>query len=277
MSKKREPIPELGYPLIETHCHLDYLEAEPLADILERAQAKGVERLVTIAVSPDNLDRAAELAESHAAVWFTQGVHPHDAQHYNAQARSRILGRLGHPRLVAIGEIGLDYHYDNSPREAQRQAFAEQLAIAADNDLPVVIHSRDADEDMADMLREHAPALRRRGVIHSFTSSPELADCALELGFCLGFNGIVTFNRADNVRAVASRTPLDRVLLETDAPYLTPVPYRGTPNAPYYLPFVARRMAEVCGVDTGELLRAAHANSMALFWPEEAPQGASVQ
>lgn len=151
----------------------------------------------------------------------------------------------------------------------QRAAFARQLEIAAETDRPVVIHTREAEDDTRAILAEYGPAVRRRGVIHSFTSSPALAESCLEHGFLLGFNGIVTFNAADNVREVVALTPVERLLIETDSPFLTPVPYRGRENAPGFIPFVAEKIAAVKGVPIDDLLRRLHANSMDLFWPEE--------
>jgi len=267
MSKPaRRAIPRFRCPIIETHCHLDYLDAEALDEELVTAREHGIERIVTIAVSPDNLDAVREIAASRDDVWCTQGIHPHEAEKYDNSVGERIRAGASQDSVVAIGEIGLDYYYDHADREVQRHVFGEQLSIAADLNLPVVIHSRDADEDMQAILRERAPDLHRRGVIHSFSSGLELADFALEAGFMLGFNGMVTFNSADNVREAVARTPLDRLLLETDSPYLTPVPYRGRPNGPRYLPFVAEKVAEVKSLDVEDLLRACFDNSERLFF-----------
>ncbi len=268
-NSKRRDIPLFATPLIETHCHLDYLEPEALQDTLLRARSVGVERIVTIAVSAANLDRVLALTRTAPDIWGTQGIHPHEAEGFNANVAARIREQAQDARIVAIGEIGLDYYYDHADRSVQRQVFAAQLALAADLNLPVVIHTRDADEDTRDILAEYAPQLRRKGVIHSFTSGLPLGEFCLEAGFMLGFNGITTFNSADNVRAVVAATPLEQLVLETDAPYLTPVPYRGRPNAPFYLPFIAERVASVLDVPVETLLQAAYRNSLALFFPEE--------
>jgi TatD DNase family protein len=169
-------------------------------------------------------------------------------------------------RIVAIGEIGLDYHYDHADRAIQRKAFEQQLQTAAESGLPVVVHTRDADDDTRDILRNYSSALTRKGVIHSFTSSMALAEFCLAEGFMLGFNGITTFNRADNVREVVAATPLKQLVLETDAPYLTPVPYRGKANAPYFLPFIAETVAAIKGLDVEELLQHVYGNSLDLFF-----------
>jgi TatD DNase family protein len=266
-ASQRRDIPCFGQPIIETHCHLDYLDADALPAVLARARSVGVEQVVTIAVSPDNLQTVRDIAAREDDVWCTQGIHPHEAERYDDAVESRIRDGAADPRVVAIGEIGLDYYYDHADRAVQRKVFARQLAIAADLDLPVVIHSRDADDDMRAILAEHGDAIGRRGVIHSFSSGLELAEYCLDAGFCLGFNGMVTFKGADNVRAAVAATPLSRLLLETDAPYLTPVPYRGKTNAPYFLPFIAESIAAVKDEAVEDILTVAHGNSERLFFP----------
>ncbi|HAN28601.1 MAG TPA: TatD family deoxyribonuclease [Haliea salexigens] len=268
MSKsKRRDIPVFATPLIETHCHLDYLDAAELQHTLVRARQVGVERIVTIAVSAANLDNVLALTKAAPDIWGTQGIHPHEAEGFDSAVEARIRAHAGDPRIVAIGEIGLDYYYDHADRAVQRKVFAAQLALAVELDLPIVVHTREADEDTRAILAEYAPQLQRKGVIHSFTSGLPLAEFCLDAGFMLGFNGITTFNSADNVRAVVTATPLDQLVLETDAPYLTPVPYRGRPNAPFYLPFIAERIAEVLEIPVETLLQAAYRNSLALFFP----------
>lgn len=261
----RPEIPHYSNPIIETHCHLDYLKSKPLDDIIDDAQRVGVERFITIAVSIANLDTVLDLAQ-RPQVWTTQGIHPHEADDFNDSTALKIRHNAQHPRVVAIGEIGLDYFYDHSDRTRQRAVFEQQLQIAADLDLPVVIHTRDADEDTIAILKNSGTAVRRRGVIHSFTSGIALAEYCISEGFCLGFNGIATFNKADNVRDVIRITPLQNLVLETDAPFLTPVPYRGKENAPCYLPFVAARIADVKGVPVESVLAQAYQNSMQLFF-----------
>lgn len=265
MSKQNKPIPVYGKPIIETHCHLDYLKQDSTAGIIDRAQSVGVESLITIAVNPENLASVRELVEAHDVVYGTQGVHPHDARLYTDEADAEIRAHLVHPKIVAVGEIGLDYHYDNSPRERQREVFHRQLEIATEFAMPVVIHSRDADEDMMAILAEHVDEMPEKGVIHSFTSGQTLAEYCLEAGFCLGFNGIITFNAAQNVRDIVSITPLEQILLETDSPFLTPVPYRGRENAPFYIPFVAGKVAEILDLSVAEVLEQTHLNARRVF------------
>ncbi len=269
MSKKnRREIPRFQHPIMETHCHLDYLEATELDDTLARSREVGIERIVTIAVSPDNLDTVDSLAREHDGVWGTQGIHPHEAEKYSPAVGDIIRERMASEHILAVGEIGLDYYYDHADRSVQCEVFEAQLQIAADTDMPIVVHTREADEDTRAILDNFSGRLARKGVIHSFTSGMALAEYCLGEGFCLGFNGIATFNRADNVREVVAATPLDQLLLETDAPYLTPVPYRGKPNAPFYLPFVAEKVAQVKGYEVEHLLRQAWHNSLQLFFAE---------
>ena len=266
MSKKRRDIPAFGLPIIETHFHLDYLKDASVGDILQQARDIGVERFMTIAVAPENMETVIKLTEEHSDVFGTLGGHPHDAEKYQPSTGAFIRANCGMDKIVAVGEIGLDYFYDNSDRAVQRTVFAEQLQIAVDTGLPVVIHTREADADTMAILREYAPQMKNKGVVHSFTSGMELAEVAVELGFCLGINGIVTFNKADNVREVVAATPMNQLLLETDSPFLTPVPYRGTENAPKYLPFIAEKIADVKGIDVEEVLRASYDNSLRTFF-----------
>jgi len=265
MSRKKRDIPVFSQPIIETHCHLDYLKEAELQAILSEARAVGIERIVTIAVSPDNLAEVRDLVEADAMIYGTQGIHPHDAEAYTADTASQLrqYGRDEH--IVAIGEIGLDYYYDNSDRAVQRKVFAEQLEIACELDQPVVIHTREADEDTKAILTEYAPKLARKGVIHSFTSGIDLARFCLDQGFMLGFNGIITFNKAENVREVLAETPLEQMLVETDSPFLTPAPYRGRENAPKYLPFIIEKIADVKEVPVDQVLRQTHKNAEILF------------
>ncbi len=265
MSKKPE-IPVFDHPIIETHCHLDYLEGAALQSALESAKAVKIERIITIGVSPDNLEAVMQLAQNHTQVWGTQGIHPHDAKDYSPLVDAQIRSNLQHPKMLAIGEIGLDYYYDHSDRAVQRQVFESQLQIAIDLNRPVVIHTRDADEDTQAILRNFVGSMQQRGVIHSFTSSQALAEYCLGEGFCLGFNGISTFKPAENVREIISLTPIEQILFETDAPYLTPVPYRGQKNEPKYLPFIVEQVAKVKGLEVEALLPQVWENSLRVFW-----------
>lgn len=264
--KKRRDIPHFATPIIETHCHLDYLDADELTNTLAKSTEVGIERIITIAVSPDNLAKVCKLTEAADNIWGTQGIHPHEAEAYNSGVEQTIRESCSKPRILAVGEIGLDYFYDHADRKVQRSVFERQLQLAVDLDMPVVIHTREADDDTRSILANFSESLAGNGVIHSFTSSLALAEFCLAEGFNLGFNGITTFNRAENVREVVRATPVEQILLETDAPYLTPVPYRGRPNAPFYLPFIAETLAELKALDIETLLQQVYRNSEALFF-----------
>ncbi len=265
-SKKiKKEIPRVSIPIIETHCHLDYLKEEDLESIISKSEEYNIEKMITISVSPDNFQAVLDLTRKYGNVYGTQGVHPHQASTFQKEVENQIIHNLQSEKIVAVGEIGLDYYYNKAPKEVQINAFKKQLEIACEKDLPVIIHSRDAEEDTIEILEYFAPNLKRKGVIHSFTSKLNLAEKALELGFHLGFNGIITFKNAENVRQALSITPLEKVLLETDSPYLTPAPFRGHENAPYYLPCVAAYMAEFLKLDCNNMLKQIHKNSIHLF------------
>jgi TatD DNase family protein len=263
-SKRRE-IPKYDVGLIETHCHLDYLKEDELKVILDRSLEHHIEKIVTIAVAPTNLAKVRELTQAHEMIYGTQGIHPHEAKDVTPEVLEEIAQNINNDKIVAVGEIGLDYYYDKSPHAKQIDAFEKQLQIAVDNDKPVVIHTREADEDTIAVLKNFSSSLKKKGVIHSFTSSLDLAKFCLNEGFHLGFNGIITFNKAENVREVLRECPLERILVETDAPFLTPVPYRGKENAPFYLPFVAERIAQEKEIELDEVLRVSKQNAIDLF------------
>jgi len=242
----------------DTHCHLQY-EGLP-ADALERAEAAGVTRMVCIGTDGPQSARAVEVARAHPGrVWATAGLHPHDA----VNGVDTIVGSLGAPEVVGVGECGLDYHYDHSPRETQRQVFAAQVAMAHEHDLALVIHTREAwDDTFAVLAAEGVP---ERTVFHCFSGGPAEARRALDTGAHLSFSGILTFKSADDVRQAAVLVPLDRVLVETDAPYLTPVPHRGAPNHPAFVALVGAALAQVRGCDLQEVEAATWANATAVF------------
>lgn len=253
------------YKIIETHCHLDYLKDKPLEEIIQEAKDNGIEKIITIAVEPANLDAVWNLAKENEIVYFTQGIHPHDAKLATEESLKTISERCSEKKMLAVGEIGLDYHYDNSPRDIQRDIFKQQLEMAIEHNKPVVIHSRDADEDMIEILSSYGPRLNRKGVVHSFTSGEVLAKKALELGFYLGFNGIITFKSAKNVREIVEICPINRILLETDAPFLTPVPHRGKENSPSNLKYILEKVAEIKNISNEEVETACYQNSIDLF------------
>ena len=240
--------------LIDSHCHLDDEKfAADLDAVIARAQAAGVELMMAIGTGngPPDLEAAVRLADSHPCFYATVGVHPHDAAKATAATLEHLAALLQHPKVLAIGEIGLDYHYDFSPREVQRQVFTSQLHLAAKALKPIVIHTREAWDDTLRLIDGNPPP--RGGIMHCFTGGEEEARQALERGFYLSFGGVVTFPKADNVRAAARMTPDDRLLVETDAPYLAPAPHRGKRNEPAFMVETVRRLAEIRGVPPEEI------------------------
>jgi TatD DNase family protein len=218
---------------IDNHCHLRVDDD----DAITEARAAGVAALITVGTDLEHSLIATRVAEANDNVWATAGVHPHDA----TQGLDGIAALLDHPKVVAVGEAGLDYYYDHSPRDAQQSIFAAQIALAHARDLPLVIHTRDAWDDTFRILdREGMP---RRTVFHCFTGGPEQAAAATERGAFLSISGIVTFKTADDVRAAVAQTPVERLLVETDSPYLAPVPHRGRPNRPAWVPLVGAAIA----------------------------------
>jgi TatD DNase family protein len=227
--------------------------------VVAEAREAGVERLITVGTDLTQSRQCVQIARAHDGVWATAGVHPHDAR----DGVEGLEGLLAEPEVVAVGECGLDYHYDHSPRRVQRDVFAHQIGLAHQHGLPLVIHTREAWDDTFTILdREGVPP---RTVFHCFTGGPDEADAALERGAHLSFSGIVTFKSADDLRAAAARCPRDRLLVETDAPYLTPVPHRGEPNRPALVPLVGAAVAVTQGVDPEEVAAASWANAARFY------------
>ncbi len=248
--------------LIDTHCHLaDSAFAADRAAVLERAWAAGVAGLVVIGESQAAADSALSLARTEPRIRATAGVHPHDARDWNFEAQVWLRERLADPGIVAIGEIGLDYHYDHSPRGDQHRAFDAQLQLAAETGKPAVIHARDADQDVAVMLAAH-PGVT--AILHSFSSGMALLRAGLVLRHYVSFSGMVTFKNWGLDEAIRE-TPLDRLLLETDAPYLAPVPHRGKRNEPAFVRHVAERVAAVREMSVEELILATGENAKRVF------------
>jgi TatD DNase family protein len=240
-------------PLVDTHCHLDneQFDADREA-VIERALAAGVERMMAIGTGegPPDLEAAIRLADRYSFIYATIGVHPHDASKAKDETFHHLRELMRHPKVLAIGEIGLDYHYDFSPRDVQREVFERQLELARDADKPIVIHTREAWADTLEVLRSR---WRGEGIMHCFTGDEAQAREALDLGFYLSFGGVLTFPKADSVRQAARIAPSDRVLIETDCPYLAPVPHRGKRNEPAFIAETARRLAEVRGAPAEEI------------------------
>ena len=248
---------------IDTHCHLDILESTPEETIIEAKQA-GVQRMVTIAVDEPSLDFVSSTVQEFPSVYGSVGFHPHDASKLTKSLLQKIrqLAEEQH-KLIAIGEIGLDYHYMNSPAEIQQQAFRKQLQLAVELNLPVILHSREAETDTLNILQEFP--VPSHGVAHSFTSSIEMARTLVEMGWYLGINGIVTFKNAEELRKVVRWLPLDRLLLETDSPFLAPTPFRGKPNKPAHIPAIATFIAELREISLEQLSAQTTANAERLF------------
>jgi len=251
-------------PAIDSHAHLtDARLAGDLPGVLQRARAAGLEAVITVGTDPAEAGRAADLARREAMVHAAVGFHPHVAAEVKAADWPVLETLAGRPEVVALGEFGLDYHYEHSPRPAQREVFAAGLRLAAERDLPLVIHTRDAEADTLAVL-DAAPVLPR-GVFHCFTGSPALAEEALERGFHISFSGIATFGKSGTVRETARRVPLARMLVETDAPYCAPVPMRGKRNEPAYVVHVIRCLAEVRGLSEDDVRRITRRNTRCLF------------
>ena len=223
--------------LVDTHCHLYDTRGVPLADVLAAAQAAGVATMVNVGCDAATTASAIDVAEQHDHIWATAGLHPHEAKH----GVQTIVPFLDHPKVIAVGEAGLDYYYDHSPRAEQRAAFAAQIQLAHERRLPLIIHTRDAWEDTFDVLA--AEGTPERTVFHCFTGGPDEARRCLALGAFLSFSGIVTFKTAVDLHAAAVLCPTDRLLAETDSPYLAPVPHRGRTNQPAYVAHVVEHLA----------------------------------
>ena len=257
--------------LFDTHCHLDFESFhDDIEAVVERAAAAGVTRIIVPGLDLDNAPAVLGLAERFPGVYVAVGVHPNSAAGWRDEWISQLRDLAQHDKVVAIGEIGLDYYWDKTPPATQKRALTQQLELAAELGLPVIIHNRDASEDVVRLLSElvtrHSSLVTPlRGVLHSFSADWLTAEAALVLGFYLGFTGPLTYKKAGDLRAIAARVPLDRVLIETDAPFLAPHPFRGQRNEPAYVRLVAERLAEVRGVSLAEIAAATTTNALELF------------
>lgn len=252
--------------LIDSHCHLDYLEAEGrLEDAVSRARSAGVGLMVTIGTKVSEFDKVLGIAERYDDVYCTVGVHPHEAEPEAGVDRSRLVELAKHPKVVGIGETGLDYFYEHSPREAQRRLFREHIAAARETGLPLIVHTRDADDDTAAILTEEMGQGRFEGLIHCFSTSRELAETSVGLGLYISLSGILTFNKAQDLRETAAALPMDRLLVETDSPYLAPAPKRGKPNEPAFVVHTAAKLGEIKGLTPDAVAEATTRNFFELF------------
>jgi TatD DNase family protein len=252
--------------LIDTHCHLDYPDlAVEIDAVLARASAAGVMRCITISTHVSRTDAYRALAEAHENVYFSVGTHPHYADQELDITVEELVALSNHPKCVAIGEAGLDYHYDKSPREAQAIGLRNHIAASRITQLPLVIHARAADEDMIRILEAETAKGAFPAVLHCFSSGPELAKRGLALGMYLSMSGILTFKASGELREIAKSAPLDRLLIETDAPYLAPMPHRGKRNEPAFCRHTAQVLADLKGVSLEDLALATTANAERLF------------
>jgi TatD DNase family protein len=252
--------------LVDSHCHLDFPDFAPELDaVVARAEAAGVRHMVTISTRVKRFEQILSLAERYPSVTCSVGTHPHHADEELDVTADDLIARTQHPKVVAIGEAGLDYHYDNSPRDAQAQGFRTHIAAARATQLPLVIHTREADEDCARILEDEMGKGPFPAVLHCYTGGAELARRAVALGCYIGFTGIVTFKNSAALREIAKAVPADRFLVETDAPYLAPLPYRGKRNEPAYVVKVAEVLAEVRNTTFDDVCRQTTDNFFKLF------------
>ena len=247
----------MAHHLIDTHAHLDYPHLfDQLDDVLARAEEAGVKQIISIGVKLSTSDRPKSIAEAYDNVWCSVGIHPHEADNEPLACDiEAILKAADHPKVVAIGEAGLDYFYDNAPRDKQAESLRAQITVARALGLPIIIHSRDADEDMASILEDEYEKGPYKGVLHCFSSGASLAQRALAIGFYVSFSGILTFKSAAEIQEVAKQVPEDRLLVETDAPFLAPVPKRGQKNEPAYTMHTAQFLADLRGMSLSELAK----------------------
>ncbi|MGE5722308.1 MAG: TatD family hydrolase [Sphingomonadales bacterium] len=251
---------------VDSHCHLNYkglVEDQP--GVLARARAAGVSTMLNISTRAGEWDDVIGVAERESDIWASVGIHPHDADSHAEIEAEALVDKARHPRVVGIGETGLDYYYDRSDRERQRASFRNHIAAARETGLPLIVHTRDAEQDTAEILAAEMARGRFTGVIHCFTASADFARTALDLGLYISISGIVTFKNARDLQDTARGLPLDRLLIETDSPFLAPVPHRGKPCEPAYVADTARFLAALRGEELERLAEATSANFRSLF------------
>lgn len=252
--------------LADSHCHLNYKGlAEVRPEVLARARETGVEAMLNIATRESEWDDVIATAEGEPDVWASVGIHPHEADHHAHVDTAKLVARAQHPRVVGIGETGLDYYYDHSDRDRQRASFRAHIVAARETGLPLIVHTRDAEDDTAEILRDEMGKGAYPGVIHCFTASAGFADIALELGLYISISGIVTFKNARDLQETAARLPRERLLIETDAPFLAPVPHRGKTGEPAFVADTCKFLAQLRGEDPKELADATRRNFHKLF------------
>lgn len=261
--------------LVDSHCHLDFKEFDDdRDDVLARAKAAGVELMVTISTKITEAEKIIKLSETSEALVCSVGIHPHEAGREPETNAAQLVALAKHEKVVGIGETGLDYFYEHSPRDAQQRNFRAHIEASRKSRLPLIVHARDADEDTADILEDEMGKGEYPGLIHCFTAGPELARRALGIGFYISISGIATFKNATDLRETIKAVPFERLLVETDAPFLAPVPHRGKRNEPSFVADTAAMLAELKGVSTEELARITSDNFFTLFSKAKRPSGA---
>ena len=249
--------------LVDSHCHLDFPDFAAERDaVIGRAFAAGVGTMLTISTRLDQFPAVRAIAEAHERIWCSVGAHPHEAADHAELVADRLVELAEHPRVIGIGETGLDFHYDHSPRDIQDCVFRAHIAASRRSGLPLIIHAREADDEVAGVLEEERAS---HGVLHCFSSGRRLAERALALGFYISISGIVTFRNAEELRGIVRDVPLERLLVETDAPYLAPVPYRGKRNQPAWVRYVGEEIARLRGATAEAIAHATSANFFRLF------------
>ena len=251
--------------LVDSHCHLNYPEFEDIEAVIARAEANDIKLMQTISTKRSDFDQVIKLADTHAPIYASIGIHPHEAEHHQDVTVDELVERAKHPKVIGIGETGLDYFYEHSPREAQQILFRRHIEASRIAGLPLIVHSRDADEDTVNILHEEYEKGAFRGLIHCFSSTKYLADKSLEIGFLISLSGILTFKKSDQLRDAVSHIDLKDLLVETDAPYLAPVPHRGKPNEPAFTRHTAEFLAEMKEVPLEEVARITTDNFFTLF------------
>jgi TatD DNase family protein len=259
--------------LIDSHCHLDYLTREGrLDEALDRARRAGVGRMVTICTKVTRFDEIRAIAEAHDDIWCTLGIHPHSAGEEPPVTAAELARLAKHPKVIGIGESGLDYHYMNSPMDDQIRSFREHIKASRETGLPLIVHTREADDHTIDILREEYAMGAFPGLLHCFSTARPVAEAALDLGLYISISGIVTFKASEELRRIVADVPLDRLLVETDAPYLAPEPHRGRKNEPAHMVHTAKKVAEIKGISPDELAEATTENFFRLFARAKPPE-----
>lgn len=252
--------------LVDSHCHLDFPAfADQREAVVARARAAGVGAMLTIGTRLSAFEGVRAVAEAHDGIYCSVGIHPHEAEAEPDVQASELVARADHPKVVAFGETGLDYFYEHAPREAQKANFRAHIEAARIAGLPVIVHTRDADEDTEALLTEEMKKGAFTGVLHCFTSGARLARAAVDLGFYISFSGILTFKKTEALQQIARELPLERILVETDAPYLAPIPHRGKTNEPAFVTHTAAKLAALRGLPPEEVAAATTANFHRLF------------